>query len=117
MDFIDKRPKEQILRRASEITLEMLAEPMPSISEMVAESIRKRDEACAEEMAAVYLKYFPDAVCSGRILRNRLSELLAAEQRLRESDCPTCGKYPTCYHNHGAHGVVRINCPLWRPKG
>lgn len=34
----------------------------------------------------------------------------------QESDCPTCGNYPTCHHNHGAHGVVRINCPLWRPR-
>lgn len=116
MEFEDKRPKEK--RHAPfEITAEMLESPVPSISEIVAERIRKRDEACSEEMAAVYRKYFPDAVCTGRILRARLSEMLAAEQRLRESDCKTCGKYPTCHHNHGRHGVVRINCPLWRPKG
>lgn len=120
MEFIDKRPEEKRYTtpiEAMKITAEMLAEPVPSISEIVEDIIRKRDDACFEELAAVYHKYFPDAVCSGPILRNRLNELLAAERRLRESDCPTCCQYPTCHHNHGTHGVVRINCPLWRPKG
>lgn len=36
----------------------------------------------------------------------------------RESDCgPGCARYPRCEYNHSARGVVRINCPLWRPKG
>ena len=44
-------------------------------------------------------------------------DLQGAEGKARESDCgPGCANYPTCHHNHGAHGVVRINCPLWRPK-
>ena len=33
-----------------------------------------------------------------------------------ESDCETCKSTPGCKHNAGAHGVVRVNCPLWRPK-
>lgn len=114
MLYEDKRPEKPA---RFQITTDMLEGPVTNIGEMVAESIRKRDEACGEEMAAVYRKYFPDAVCTGQILRARLSEMLAAEQRLRESDCLTCGKYLTCYHNHGAHSVVRINCPLWVQKG
>lgn len=43
--------------------------------------------------------------------------LQGAEEKTRESDCgPSCARYPTCEYNHGRHGVVRINCPLWRPK-
>lgn len=34
-----------------------------------------------------------------------------------ESDCKTCKQTPGCHHNAGARGVVRVNCPLWRPKG
>lgn len=35
-----------------------------------------------------------------------------------ESDCgPGCARYPRCEYNHGRHGIVRINCPLWRAKG
>lgn len=48
---------------------------------------------------------------------DELQALLAKVKQERRSDCETCGKYPTCYHNQGRHGVVRINCPLWRPKG
>lgn len=33
------------------------------------------------------------------------------------SDCETCGKERMCQYNHGRHGIVRINCPLWRAKG
>lgn len=120
MEFIDKRPEEKRYTRPTEamkITEEMLAAAGGATTAMVEQIIRKRDDACFEELAAVYCKYFPDAECSGSILRTRLNQLLAAEQRLQESDCPTCGQYPTCYHNQGAHGVVRINCPLWRPKG
>lgn len=120
MEFIDKRPQEKRytkLDKAVYITAEMLAAAGGVTSAIVAESVRKRDDACFEEIAAVYLRYFPGAECTGPILRDRLTQLLKAEQRLRQSDCPTCGKYQTCHHNHGAHGVVRINCPLWRPKG
>lgn len=121
MEFIDKRPEEKRYTRPGEamkITAEMLADPVVDISEIVAEDIRKRDAACYEEMAAVMRKYFPDIVCTGPILRDRLNKLLAAEQRLLQSDCaPTCAEYPRCHHNQGRHGVVRINCPLWRPKG
>lgn len=120
MEFIDKRPAEKRytrLTKAMEITAKMIEAAGGVTTAIVEQTIQKRDDACFEELAAVYHKYFPDAECSGTILRHRLNELLAAEQRLRESDCPTCGQYPTCYHNHGAHGVVRINCPLWRPKG
>lgn len=100
-----------------EITPDMLDDPQETIAEMVAKDIKKRDAACCEELAEVIKKHFPELNCTGRILQTRLNEMMAAERRLRESDCKTCGKYPTCYHNHGAHGVVRINCPLWRPKG
>lgn len=115
MEFEDKRPKAK--RHAPfEITAEMLESPVPSISERVAEIIRKRDDACADEMAAVYLRYFPDANCTGRILQDRLRKLQEAERRLQQSDCgPGCARYPTCEYNHGRHGIVRINCPLWRP--
>ena len=44
------------------------------------------------------------------------ADLPQAEEKQRRSDCESCGKVDTCYHNHGRHGVVRINCPLWRPK-
>lgn len=49
----------------------------------------------------------------------RVAELEAelAKVKNRRSDCETCGKAPTCYHNAGRSGMVRINCPLWRPKG
>lgn len=43
---------------------------------------------------------------------------LARKLGVRESDCgPGCARYPACEYNHGRHGVVRINCPLWRAKG
>lgn len=34
----------------------------------------------------------------------------------RRSDCETCRERPGCQYNRGAHGIVRINCPLWRAK-
>lgn len=33
-----------------------------------------------------------------------------------ESDCKTCKSMPGCHHNAGARGIVRVNCPLWRPR-
>lgn len=43
---------------------------------------------------------------------------LARKLGLRESDCgPGCARYPTCEYNQARHGIVRINCPLWRAKG
>lgn len=33
-----------------------------------------------------------------------------------ESDCKTCRNTPGCHHNARARGIVRVNCPLWRPK-
>lgn len=33
-----------------------------------------------------------------------------------DSDCESCRKTPGCQYNAGASGVVRVNCPLWRPK-
>ena len=101
-----------------EITPEMQVDsPVEKVNKMIFEQIKKRDDACYEEMAQVVRKHFPDTVCTGYILRDRLTKLVEAERRLKESDCPSCGQYPRCHHNQGAHGVVRINCPLWRPKG
>lgn len=31
-------------------------------------------------------------------------------------DCEICGNASGCQYNHGRHGIVRINCPLWRAK-
>lgn len=46
------------------------------------------------------------------------SEVDVVAHKIESGDCnPGCANYPTCVHNHGRHGVVRINCPLWRPKG
>ncbi len=33
-----------------------------------------------------------------------------------DSDCESCRKTPGCQYNTGTSGVVRVNCPLWRPK-
>lgn len=52
-------------------------------------------------------------------VRTTTSEMLdlIADQPTLGSDCgPGCARYPRCEYNHGRHGVVRINCPLWRPK-
>lgn len=121
MEFIDKRPEGKHHTKpgkAMEITADMLAAAGGVTSAIVAAEIRKRDDACFEEIAAVLRKYFPDDEYTGPFLRDRLNKLLAAEQRLLQSDCaPTCAEYPRCHHNQGRHGVVRINCPLWRPKG
>lgn len=118
MDFIDARPDDLHIKgyEPVKITPEMLDDLQESIAEMRRQDMKKRDAACCEELAQVIKKHFPELECTGRILLSRLKEMTAAEQRLRESDCPSCGQYPTCHHNHGAHGVVRINCPLWRPK-
>lgn len=94
----------------------MLDDPQETISEMLREDMKKRHAACCEELAQVIKKHFPELECTGCILLSRFKEMAAAEHQLRESDCPSCAKYPRCHHNHGAHGVVRINCPLWRSK-
>lgn len=99
------------------ITPDMLDDPKETIADILRRDIKQRDAACCEELATVINIHFPELNCTGRILQDCLNKMVEAERRLRESDCKTCGKYPTCYHNHGAHGVVRINCPLWRPKG
>ena len=41
----------------------------------------------------------------------------AVETENRTSDCDTCGKERFCQYAQGRHGIVRINCPLWRAKG
>jgi hypothetical protein len=91
---------------------------MNSVIEKMRRDMKKRESDCYEELAQVLVKYFPDMECDGRILRDRLNTLLAAEKRLHHGDCNRgCANYPTCVHNLGRHGIVRINCPLWRPKG
>lgn len=99
-----------------EITPDMLDDPKETLAEILQQDMKQRDAACFDDLATVINVHFPELTCTGRILQAWLNELTAAERRLRESDCPSCGQYPTCHHNHGRHGVVRINCPLWRPK-
>lgn len=112
MQFEDKRPQKPA---RIQITADMVAGPVESLSDLLRREIRKYDDACFDEIAAVILSYYPDIECTGPILRARLTELLADQERLHTSDCPTCGNANTCHHNRGAHGVGRINCPLWRP--
>ena len=46
------------------------------------------------------------------------TEVEVLAHRSDSGDCnPGCARYPTCEYNHGRHGIVRINCPLWRAKG
>ena len=33
-----------------------------------------------------------------------------------QNDCNDCGSRRTCQHVPRAGEIVRINCPLWRPK-
>lgn len=33
-----------------------------------------------------------------------------------KNDCVDCGEASTCRYNRTQHGLVRVNCPLWRAK-
>lgn len=92
-------------------------ESSPILDDLAAQIVREKETACYEEFAAVIRKHFPGINCTGAHVAARFKKLLAVEAMMQEGDCgPGCANYPRCIHNHGRHGVVRINCPLWRPK-
>lgn len=100
-----------------EITPDMVEHPQDRLAKILQRDMENRENDCYDELASVVRKYFPDMLCTGSGLRARLSELLNAEHRLQTGDCNKgCAHYPTCVHNQGRHGIVRINCPLWRGK-
>jgi hypothetical protein len=81
------------------------------------QQLRQTEADCYNDIAAAIRKHFPYIKITGAQVAGRVNELLRAEEKLQAGDCgPGCTNYPTCVHNQGRHGVVRINCPLWRPK-
>ena len=78
--------------------------------------LRATEADCYNDIAAAIRSHFPYVEITGPQVAARVNELLLAEERLRTSDCISCDHARTCPHKHGAHGIVRINCPLWRPK-
>jgi hypothetical protein len=95
-----------------------MAQQSPILADLERQIMREKETACYEEFAAVICRHFPGIHCTGVQVEARVKELLAAEAKLQENDCgPDCARYPKCEYNHGRHGVVRRNCPLWRAKG
>lgn len=93
-------------------------EPNTILDDLAEQIMREKETACYEEFAAAIRKHYPGINCTGAYVAARFKELLAAEAKLQGGDCgPGCARYPRCEYNHGRHGVVRINCPLWRAKG
>ena len=92
-------------------------EPSPILEELTVQLMREKESACYEDFAAAIRKHYPGIKCTGATVAARVKELVAAEKKLQDGDCgPNCARYPRCQYNHGRHGVVRINCPLWRGK-
>ena len=80
------------------------------------EALRQREALCYNDLAAVIRNHFPGIEITGPQVAGRVNELLRAEEKLQGGDCPSCKVERYCQYNHGRHGVVRVNCPLWQPK-
>lgn len=84
------------------------------------------------ELSAKLERYIHEQAATGVIVLQPFCDLLlatAGEEEIvikyadgravpltAESDCKTCKQMPYCHHNAGVRGVVRVNCPLWRPR-
>lgn len=78
--------------------------------------LRQAEADCYNDIAEAIRNHFPGIEITGAQVAGRVNELLRAEEKLQTSDCCTCRQERFCQYARGTHNVVRINCPLWRPR-
>lgn len=71
------------------------------------------EKALNEVLQEVYNRGYADAkesLCKGCSYKAYYARVAG------QNDCNDCGSRRTCQHVPRAGEIVRINCPLWRPK-
>jgi hypothetical protein len=73
----------------------------------------EQEKVMHEIMVEMYHRGYADAkakLCEGCSYKSYYAQVAA------QSDCNDCGKARTCADRPRPGGIVRINCPLWRPR-
>lgn len=76
-------------------------------------ALKAAEARCYNDIAQAIRRNFPGIKITGPMVAERVNALMRMEETLRRSDCETCYISVSC-HKHT--GVVRINCPMWRPN-
>lgn len=72
------------------------------------------EKALTEALQEVYSRGYADAkeqLCKECSYKEYYARVAS------QNDCNDCGSARTCTYAPKAGSIVRINCPLWRPKG
>lgn len=70
-------------------------------------------EAYTAAMLEMYRRGYDDAkekLCTGCSYKSYYAQVAA------QGDCNDCDKVRSCQYVPRPGGIVRINCPLWRPR-